>query len=253
MGDLEDVFDDEKESVEEPEKEPVPEPEAEPEGDAEVESEMGEKKEAEIEASESGPPSDKKPSDTVPMAALIAERQKRQQAEARLRKQEEKPLPDPIEDPEGYAKTLQGRNDAAIASMRIEISRDSMLSAHEDYEEKEAVFVSMVQDEDGNIKDASLHKEFLKATNPARFAYEKASKYLEVERLKDPAYIDKLVEERTAQRLEELEASLRAELGLGKKPKAPAPDLISATAAGKNTVEKIADGGLDEVMADSVF
>ena len=42
----------------------------------------------------------------------------------------------------------------------------------------EKVFIDLVKDGEGNIKDESLHANFLKSPNPARFAYNHAKEHL---------------------------------------------------------------------------
>jgi len=176
-------------------------------------------------------------------AALIAERKKRQEAEKRLKEIESKPLPDPISDPEGYAEGLKGQVNQDSMSTRIALSRDLMIDTKPDYLEKESVFMGLITDADGNITDTTLHQKFLSAPNPARFAYNHAIEHQEVQKLRNPSYIEQI-------KREAYEAGLRD----AKKPKSARelPDLTNATASGNNSVqvEKSYSSPMD-VLADS--
>lgn len=164
-------------------------------------------------------------------AALAAERRRRQEAEEKLRVKETVKVPDPIEDPEGYAKHLEVQNGRNEFKTKIALSRDLMLDAKEDFIEKEKVFISLVADEEGNITDESLFRKFQNAPNPARFAYNHAKEHLDIQELKSPDYREKLRAEIRA----EVEAELK-----GKKPVSATevPNLTKATAAGSNS-EKV--------------
>jgi hypothetical protein len=177
-------------------------------------------------------------------AALIAERKKRQEAEKRLKEIESKPLPDPITDPEGYAEGLKGQVNQDSMTTRIALSRDLMIDTKPDYLEKESVFMGLITDKDGNITDTTLHQKFLAAPNPARFAYNHAIEHQEVQKLKDPAYIEQI-------KREAYEAGLKD----AKKPKSARelPDLTNATASGKNSIPVIKEPTLDSIMEDSPF
>ena len=180
-------------------------------------------------------------------AALVAERKKRQEAETRLKEfQSSSKLPDPISDPDGYADGLKSQVNQESVTTRITLSRDLMIDTKPDYLEKEAVFMGIISDKDGNIVDESLHQKFLASHNPARFAYNYAVEQQEVQKLKDPAYIEQI-------RKSAYEEGLKA---AGTKPKhavTELPDITNATASGKNSTPVIRPITLDEVMADSPF
>ncbi len=153
-------------------------------------------------------------------------------------------VPDPIEDPEGYASHLQAESGRNEFKTKIALSRDLMLDTREDFIEKEKVFMGLVADEDGNIIDETLFRKFQNAPNPARFAYNHAKEYIEVQELKSPQYREKLRAEIRA----ELEAEFK-----GKKPKSAVevPDLTKATAAASNSspVEELTE--LKDMFRDS--
>jgi hypothetical protein len=165
------------------------------------------------------------------------------EAEKRLKEIESKPLPDPISDPEGYAEGLKGQVNQDSMSTRIALSRDLMIDTKPDYLEMESVFMGLITDADGNITDTTLHQKFLAAPNPARFAYNHAIEHQEVQKLRNPSYIEQI-------KREAYEAGLKD----AKKPKSARelPDLTNATASGNNSVqvEKSYSSPMD-VLADS--
>lgn len=186
-------------------------------------------------------------------AALAAERTKRQKAEDELRraKEEKTKVPDPVEDPEGYAKYLETRNDQSSLKSKVDISRELMLETKDDFVDMEKVFMGLVADAEGNVTDESLLRKFQSSPNPAKFAYNHAKEHLEVQRLRDPKYKESLEAEIREKVRKELEAEYSVKGG--KKPRSATemPDLTNATASGNNStpVGKVAD--LNDLMADS--
>lgn len=167
------------------------------------------------------------------MAALIAERRKRQEAENKLKEYEaKKAVPDPIDDPEGYANHVKLDNQSAMLQTKITLSRDLMIDNTTDYAEKEAVFIGLVVDQDGKITNQSLLQQFQESANPARFAYQHAKEHLEVQQLKDPKYRENLEAELRLKILKELEADASKSETL---TAAQVPDLTTATASAKNS------------------
>lgn len=247
---LTDLFNDDKEEAP-----------AETKAEAETESEKGEETKpetVETKAEETEDKTEEKEAEPVEkpstesvglQAALVAERQKRQKAEAELKKlQEPEKIPDVIEDPEGYAKYLEGKNDTTAQKTKIDLSRSIVLSMKDDYLEKEGVFMGLIGDiEDGKlveITDQSLYEKFLASDNPALFAYDYAAKHQQVEKLSDPKYLEELIQERAAKIVAEqsVDTGVKAE---------QVPDLTTAPAAGSNGVEpeKLVD--LDDMFEEN--
>lgn len=229
---------------------PAPEPEREPEPEPEQAPEEGDEKgAAEEESSEDvEPPSTEKPSGLVPEAALLDERRKRQELERKLREKESQ-APDPVDDPEGYEAHLKTQ----VWANKVENSRELMMDLHTDYEEKEAIFMRMVRDEEGNVIDPRLVAQMNAARNPAKFAYEKATEFQEAEKYRDPAKREALITEEVAKRTAELEARLAALEG--KKPQGVSPtqlpNLTKATAAGSNSPTPASSGETVDELFDS--
>ena len=177
-------------------------------------------------------------------AALTAERQKRQAAEARLKElQEKKEAPDPLDDPEGFKQHLQDESNQARMKDRINLSRDMMIDSkgESEYLEMEKVFYSLVADVDdeGNVAsiiDETLHRKFLAAPNPARFAYNTAVEHLETQRLKSPDYQKQLREEIKAELKAEMEAERKKEADKSGVSAGEVPDLTGATGTASQSV-----------------
>lgn len=157
----------------------------------EGEAQQGEAEEEEIEAAtevETGeedeePPASEskkavKPAEaqqTVPLAAMTAQRRENQRLKAEL--EAIKNAPDPVLDPQGFTKHVTATNTNARIQERIEDSRELMLETHADFVEVEQVFLEMTTSVDGNgnryVTNQALFDEMRKARNPAKFAYEK--------------------------------------------------------------------------------
>lgn len=225
---LSDVFNDSKAETAETADKP-----AEEKGETEVKTpEKEETKVAETPSAE----------ETGLKAALTAERRKRQEAEEKLREKETKTkIPDPIEDPEGYANHLRVENGKVEFKTRIALSRDLMMDAKEDFADKEKVFMELVSDADGNIIDESLFRRFQESPNPARFAYNHAKEHLEILELKSPDYKEKLKAELRKELEEEMKSVSATQV----------PNLTKATAAGSNSqkVEELTE--LSDMFKDS--
>lgn len=179
-------------------------------------------------------------------AALVAERKKRQEAEDRLKGLEEPEIiPDPVEDPQGYADHITAKADKGLLDTRINLSRDLMIDAKDDYLEKEKVFMGLIGtvDDEGrlSIADPTLFARFQEAKNPARFAYQHAVDHLDIQAKSDPEYREKLKAELKKELLAEMEAK-----PTGVKA-TEVPDLTNA-AAGSNSIPVVKDVGLGNMF-----
>jgi|TARA_Y100000296_G_C5172998_1_gene258369 hypothetical protein len=157
--DDQDVFDDEEvaeEVVTEPEK-----GEKEPEAKAE-------------EPKEDAPTSEDYEKQIAGLKAGISdERRKRQEAQALNKKQEVKvKAPDPVTDPDAFHAYNDDKLNARDQKLKIEMSQSWARKAHDDYDEVEKVFISLITDEDGKITDQTLVDKFNAAELPADFAYD---------------------------------------------------------------------------------
>lgn len=180
----------------------------------------------------------------VPEAALLAERRKRQAAEAELSKakggnkaedegEEETPAPDPNakEDP------LELR----FAREKIAQSRSFMLELKPDYEEKEKVFLDLVK------TNPALIRLMRDNANPAKFAYQTAVNHLDAEALADPKKLDELREQIREEERAKLKAEADTPDAKRKKSASEVANITSATAVGK-TKEPVKKLELEDML-----
>ena len=209
----------------------------EPEVTEEVEEETkGETEEAEAET-ESEPPTEE--TKTVPISALTDERRKRQEAEEQLEKlkqpEQTVELPDPVEDPEGYKTAIEEQVKQQVQVDRINDSRKAMLESEEfgvDFEEKERVFLVL------QALDPSLKEQMLSHQDPAKFAYDKASEYIQ-------SLIPKV---EAKEEVKEDPAVSKAQER--KKSAVQVPSLTNAAASGTNNASVEEKLTLDDVLPD---
>lgn len=145
--------------------------------------------------------------------ALLGERRRRQEAEARAREleqmlqsyqqpkqQAENDAPDIFEDPAGYTawlreqtkqellQELRGQRQQTSFEARLEVSEMLAREKHPDFEEKLAVFEDLVR------QNPALAVELRNHRNPAEYAYTTAKNYAEVKQFGDFEGIDALKE-----------------------------------------------------------
>lgn len=229
---LDSVFDDSKEAEEQ--SEAAEEEKGEPEAKAE------EAEPEKVEAVET--PATKEVGQT---AALIAERKKRQAAEAELKALKAQKAPDPIEDPDGYQKHVKEESDKSAVALKTSISRQVFMKLHDDYAEMEKVFMDMVGfDSESKTATKNIHlvHEMNEAELPAEYVYSKAKEHLEIQNLRNPAYIEKIKAEAREEGRKE---------ALKKKSAIQVPDLTNATASGKNSMKVESLPELEDIFSDS--
>jgi hypothetical protein len=223
-----DVFNDNEAEEQETEAETVVEGTEETEVEAKAETEETEETEEEPTSS------DDKDEVSGLKKALKAERQKRQDAQSKLRKQEEAPktVPDPVTDPEGYAAYHEQSTERKVLNDRIVLTQDLMRDLHEDFDKYQGIFMNLVskENDDGSlsITDPALLQKFNASANPAKFAYNHAKKHEEIEALSSPDYKENLRKSIEAEVLQKLKAKGLAVADL--------PNLTNAAASNKNDV-----------------
>jgi hypothetical protein len=181
--------------------------------------------------------------------AVLDERRKRQELEQRLRdlesKKEPEPAPDWWADPEKAAQHQSQQIEARLYRQKVELSQDFMRSQHEDYDDMEARFMEMAQE------NPALRTELQKSANPARFAYETARKASEYEAMKD---VDSYKAKVEADVRKDVEAKVRKEIEAEQKKKADKeaaidPSLASTSSKGGLTSDDYAGPTpLDEIL-----
>lgn len=113
-----------------------------------------------------------KPEKTVPLAALEDERRKRQEAEARLaRQQQEQPKPGFWEQPEQHLAELKHYAATQALSMKLDVSENIARSRYEDFETQLSAFGELVRE------NPHLRVQMLQARDPAEFAYSTAKNH----------------------------------------------------------------------------
>lgn len=212
-----DVFDDVEEEVE-------------TEVEAETETETDVKDESKDKPKEDASTSEDESNDVAGLRkAIVKERERRQKAEAKLKQQERVPVkvPDPVTDPDGYTNYVLGEGDVKTLRVKIELSQEMMRDLHEDYDDAEKVFISLISDEDGNITDRKLLDEFNASKSPAKFAYNKVKEHQKILERTSDDYETKIRNDERKKLLAQLEAEGLDATDL--------PDFTNAAASISNT------------------
>jgi hypothetical protein len=206
---------------------------------ADTTGEEAKAEEVKAEAEESSTPEedDDQSSGSAPIAAVVAERKKRQEAERKLKEYEDKfasqtkeptKVPDVFEDQDGYTKYLSEQVSQATWQARVDLTQELMRDRHEDYDEKEALFLQMANENPALLQDPAFTR------NPAKFAYDTAVKAQKFEQMQN-------VDEYEAKIKADLEAKIRKEIeaeyegkaqGRAKKREAVMPTLTNSGTPG---------------------
>lgn len=167
--------------------------------------------------------------------AVLDERRKRQEIEAKLREYESK-----VNKQEQQIEEGGEQQEIPVSSLilheRINLSRELMIDKHEDYEEMESVFVDMAKD------NPMLVHQMNQSANPAKFAYNKAkehAQYLEYQSIKDTDDFKAFVEARKSGAIQK--PQVETESQKRNKSAIKVPDLINATSAKSGHIEGTKD------------
>lgn len=220
------VTDKEPEPAAEAKAEEAPEKEAEaPEEDA-----KGEEAGPETDEAEGEPPA---PEDAknVPINALLDERDKRQKAEKRLEELEAKgddkaERPDLLDDPEGFAKSIEDKVEAAVQVRHFNASEHRARKEHGDdaVDEAIATFESMIK------ADPLLGQKALNHPEPFDFVIETATTHKQVE---EAGGLDKWKETELQKMRVEVKAEYEAELNGKSDAKEKTRSALPETLAGE--------------------
>lgn len=168
-------------------------------------------------------------------AALVAERRLRQEAQRELKelKAEKEVIPDPVTDPDGNAKFFMDRQDRLALESKIRMSQVLMRKHHDDYDETEKIFMSLIgsEDDDGlfTVSDETLLKKMHAADSPGDFAYSHAKKHLD--------FVDRSADDYESNLEKKIEARVRKEYE--DKGVTGLPDLTNAAASASNTDQAV--------------
>ena len=175
----------------------------------------------------------------------LDERRKRQAVEKQLEElkkaQEEAaktPRPDLIDDPEGALSHMQAEFDQKLRNQTIAVGQEMMRSMHEDYDTLEAEFVELAK------TNPVIAQGVRDAANPAKYAYDIATKAREAAALTDTSALEKLRQKLRAEVLAEQEAEKAKQ---AKKEEALSPSLASSKAEG-GSVESFVIPSLDDIL-----
>ena len=162
------------------------------------------------------PPAAEPHEEKVPLAALMAERKKRQELEARIKDMPAPPAPDFYANPEEYVNTV-------VAQRAVAMSIATAKSQFSDFDEVVAVFAEEAQNNPVLSSQLDAHP------HPALFAYQQGQKLKKWREMQDPDAFEKSITEK-------VEARLRAEYEAKQKTSATLaaslpPDLSNARSA----------------------
>ena len=123
----------------------------------------------------------------VPLATMMAERDKRQQAEAELQSRQSPPapMPDVIDDPEGFSQAMLSQNARMLHDQKLGISKFAAESQFGS-EKVAAAFEFFA-------KNPALSQQFASHASPYHAAVEFHQKQLAIEEIGDPATYEERV------------------------------------------------------------
>lgn len=154
-------------------------------------------------------------------AALLAERRKRQELEARLAEQQ-KEKPDFWEDPEARLADTEAKFQQQLVMQKLDISEAFAREKYSDFDEKLEIFAAMLQE------NPVLHQQMVQQVNPAEFAYKTALSQQKLKEMGDPLKYEAELEKK-------LRAKWEAEKEAENKKKADLPGSIATTAGAGGT------------------
>ena len=213
MQDLAEVFNEEVEAdqVEAPVAETAPEPEQTEETETT----------GEIEKQDSSPePETKEDSQNVPIAALMAEREKRQtlqrQVDEFAAKKAEEPAPDMFDDQAKYTEHQNAKFETAMFNERANMSEFYARREHTDLDAKVETFQKL------KLDNPELANQVRTAVSPYHEIVDIVARHEKMERLQN-------VDEFEASTRAELEAKIRAEIAAEVKGKAEGKEALKAS------------------------
>ena len=137
------------------------------------------------------PPHEERQQHTVPVSALIEERRKRQELEARLAVQQ--PQTPQVKDEEFWQSPVQATQQivgqtaqnfqAQILNMKYELAEDMTRTLHTDYDTVRNGFIAKVAE--GNPWAVAIAQQMGAQANPAKFVYDQAKKLAALDEVGD--------------------------------------------------------------------
>lgn len=177
--------------------------------------------------------------ETVPLAALKAEREKRQRFERQLAEyQQRQPLPDFNQAPDQYVQAVVSQHVHGLQQQFLGALEEQVRSTHPDYDEVFEVLQANAE------QNPALAAQVMQSPNPALAAYRLGKQLRELEAMKDPDAYRK-----------QIEAEIRQQIAAEEKAKADArqkaaqtipPNLADARASKDDEV--LPDDSLDSIL-----
>ena len=172
-------------------------------------------------------------------AAVKDERRKRQELERKLEELQKKETPSVFDDEKAFVDHLRQETRQELAMAKLNLARDMMMDVHEDYEQMETLFIEKVATE-----NPILAEQARASTNPAKFIYQNAKKYLEYKDMQD-------VDSYKAKVEAEVRAKLEAEFKSKQEQEAASVSGIKPSLAKARASDK--QEAVEEVTLESLF
>ena len=180
--------------------------------------------------------------ETVPLAALKAEREKRQKYERQLaeyqQREQQKPLPDFHQQPDEYVQALIQQHTTRLTQQMLGALEEQARMAHPDYDEVFEVLQANAE------QNPALVQQVMQSPNPAMAAYKLGKQLRELEAMKDPDAYRKQIEAEIRKQIADEAAAKEA--ARQKAEQAIPPNLADARAS--KDEEVLPDDSLEAIL-----
>lgn len=164
------------------------------------------------------------PDQTVPIKALMAERDKRQALEQRLKSlEQQQPQPSFWEKPEEHLQRIQTFVQQQAIVTKMDLSESIAREKHADFDEKLGVFSELVQANPTLLQQAAMQR------NPAEWVYSVAKNHME---LKQAGSIEGMRSKLEAEIRAKVEAEFKAKAEAEAKKRESIPQTLTDVQAG---------------------
>lgn len=199
-------------------------------------------------AADAAPPAAKSEPEHVPIAALMAEREKRQKHEKELaeakrqleefqRSQQQVQMPEFFADPEGYVQTVVSQVEFRARDRMFAAMEEEQREAHDDFDTHFEAAMTEAQ------QNPAIARDILNAKNPAKAAYQLGKRMAQASALvADPAKYEAELEAKLRAKWEAEQAANReaaAKAAQQAKLDAIPPDLASERSTSSRTAPKV--------------